>query len=206
VFPLGTPAAALERVEVNIINGADIVTSGIDAYIQYAFEDVLGGELTVGAQATHTIEYDSDDFKDINGLTLAEGGDFVGLLNDGGPPFTSKPDTKGDIFLKYQNGIHQGTLVARYVADYEDAIPPTPASAGVPGCCGNLDEIDEQWTFDAHYILSLMEERAIVSLSVINLTDEDPPLAATDLNYDPFSHDARGIIFKAGLKYLVFGG
>src|SRR4030095_8000606 len=60
VFPTGIPAAAVERVEVNIINGSDIQTSGIDVYAQYTFEELFGGEFTFGVQGTKTIEYDSE--------------------------------------------------------------------------------------------------------------------------------------------------
>jgi outer membrane receptor protein involved in Fe transport len=191
ITPTGTPAAALQRVAVNVINGGDIVTSGIDAYAQYLFEDVFGGELTVGAQGTYTIEYDSEDFQDITGVKLAEGGDFVGFLNDLTAPFTPKPEVRGDAFVKYDLGQHSATFVARYVSDYEDAAPSIPT----------LKKIDEHVTYDAHYNVSLFEDSTLLSFSVINITDEDPPAASTDLNYDPFTHDPRGIVIEAGFKY-----
>jgi outer membrane receptor protein involved in Fe transport len=193
----------LERVEVNIINGSDIQTSGIDVYAQYTFEELLGGEFTFGVQGTKTIEYDSQDFKDINGFTLAPGGDFVGFLNDLTAPFTPKPELKGDVFAKFTSGIHTGTLVMRYVSDYEDAAPPGCAPVNDSTCLG-LDEIDDQTTFDAHYIVRLMNDSLTLAFSAINFTDEEPPIAATDLNYDPFTHDGRGRIFKAGITY-AFG-
>jgi outer membrane receptor protein involved in Fe transport len=204
IFPLGTSVAALERVERNWINGADIDTSGIDAYVQYTFEGVLDGELTIGAQGSYTFEYESKDFLDINGLTLAPGGDFMGALNDG-TPFTPKPDLKGDAFVKFTTGPHTASLIMRYVSDYDDKFAPTAAANGLTPdvCCDHLQSIDEQITFDAHYVVSLMEDNLVLSFSAINFTDEDPPLAATDLNYDPFTHDPRGIILKAGVQYRL---
>ena len=189
VFPTGTPASGVERIEVNIINGADQETSGIDLYAEYGF-DLLGGRAAVGATGTYVFEFTSDDFLDINGVQLAEGGDFVGLLNDG-DPFTPKPELKGDLFARWNMGRHNLMYVLRYVDSYEDVRPSIP----------DLAKIDSHVTHDLHYNLSLFDNDLIVSLSAINLTDEDPPLASTDLNYDPFTHNAFGRMIKLGLKY-----
>jgi iron complex outermembrane receptor protein len=204
VFPLGTPAAALERVEVNWINGADIVTSGIDFYLQYQIDDLFGGTLTVGSQGTYTLNYDSDDFLDINGALMAEGGDFNGQLNDGNAPFTPKPEFKNDVFLKYNRGIHNGTIVGRYTTGYEDLVPPRnpavpPKTLGTP--INGLDKIDNHFVLDMHYTVRLFDESTMIAFSILNLTDEDPPFAATDLNYDPFTADPRGRIYKLALTY-----
>jgi outer membrane receptor protein involved in Fe transport len=192
IFPLGTPASLLERVESNVINGADINTSGIDTYLQYTFEDVLGGELTVGGQGTYTLEYESEDFQEINGLVMAPGGDFAGLLNDGTSPFTSLPELKGDAFLKYTNGPHRFTYVARYVTEYHD-----------DDKTALIRDIDDHLTHDVHYIISLLDDSLTLNASVVNLTDEDPPSAATDLNYDPVTHNAFGRMIKVGFTYQI---
>ncbi|MFK7914893.1 MAG: TonB-dependent receptor plug domain-containing protein, partial [Pseudomonadales bacterium] len=83
VFQAGSEGVlgAIERLEVNIINGTDITTSGIDWLAEYDF-DVADGLLTVGTQGTHTLEYDVDDFESIDGVFLTAGGDFAGNLND----------------------------------------------------------------------------------------------------------------------------
>ncbi len=191
VFPLGTNAALLERVEVNWINGSDIVTSGLDFYLQYEIEDLFGGTLTLGSQGTYTLNYNSDDFVDINGALLVEGGDFNGELNDGNAPFTPKPEFKNDVFLKYNHGIHNGTIVGRYTTGYRDLVPSVAA----------LARIDNHFVVDMHYTVRLFDESTQLAFSVLNLMDEDPPFTSTDLNYDPFTHDPRGRIFKLSLTY-----
>ena len=196
VFPLGTPAAALQRVEVNFINGADQETSGIDWFAQYDFNDVLGGELSLGTDGTYTAEYKSDDFTDINGQTLATGGDFIGLLNDD-VPLLPKPEIKGSVWAKFSLGAHRVTYALRYVHDYEDA---NPAATVLP----SLHDIDSHVTHDLHYIVRLFDDRAVVSLSAINLTDEDPPQVSADLNYDPYTHSPFGRMLKLGLTYNLF--
>ncbi len=197
VFPLGTPAAGVERIEVNIINGADEDTSGVDFFAEYTFPGVFGGELGVGVEGTYTIEFDSDDFKDINGVTLASGGDFAGKLNTGFAPFTPKPVLKGNLFGKYANGPHNFTYVLHYVDSYEDVRAATIKT---------LRTIDQHITHDVHYTVNLFDDSTLFSLSVLNLTDEDPPGVGLDQNYDPFTHNPFGIMVKAGVKYSFGGG
>lgn len=190
VFPYGTNAAGLARIETNIINGTDITTSGVDVFAQYDFLDVAGGTLGLGLQGTYVFEYDSDDFLDINGVELAPGGDFVGYLNDG-DPFTPKPELKGNIFARYDHGIHNAQAIVRYVSSYDDVRPSLPS----------LAKIDDYVTLDLHYNVSLFDSSTFVSLSLLNVTDEDPPIASTDLSYDAFTHSAFGRMIKLGLKY-----
>ena len=205
IFPLGTSIAGLQRTVVNIINGSDIETSGIDATASYDFTEVFGGTLTVGFEGTYTLEYKSDDFLDINGALLAPGGDFAGLLNDGTNPFQSLPELKGNIFVRYAIGEHRFNFVTRYVDSYKDAdpaysVPTNPLALFAP----QLANIDDQVTFDLHYNTTSAEE-FFVSFSVVNLTDEDPPQTATDLNYDPYTHNPFGRMFKLGVRYSLGG-
>ena len=199
VFPLGADLAGLQRTEVNIINGSNITTSGVDVSASYDF-DVGNGLLTLGLEATHTIEYESDDFVDINGALLADGGDFAGFLNDGNSPFQSIPDFKGNIYGKYVMGNHRFNAVMRYVTSYEDNNLGSAAQTFTP----NLEDIDDHITFDLHYNTTI-NDNIFLSLSVLNLTDEDPPQTATDLNYDPYTHNPFGRMIKLGIRYSLGG-
>jgi iron complex outermembrane receptor protein len=196
-FSSGDVPANIVRVDTNVINGSDINTSGIDFYLQYEFE-LLGGTLAVGSAGSYRIEYDSKDFVDIAGVLIAEGGDFNGLLNDNTSPFTPLPTLKTDVFTKFIRGPHTFTIVGHYVPSYRDTIPPLDATGAV---IGGLDEVDNLFTVDMHYVVRLFDESTSLSFSILNASDEDPPSAATDLNYDPFTHDGRGRMFKIGLSY-----
>jgi outer membrane receptor protein involved in Fe transport len=44
-------------------------------------------------------------------------------------------------------------------------------------------------------------EAARVTVSAINVTDEEPPLARVDLNYDGYTHNAFGRMIKVGIEY-----
>ena len=41
---------------------------------------------------------------------------------------------------------------------------------------------------------------ATLSVTVQNITDEDPPFARLDLNYDPFTGNPLGRVIKVGFK------
>lgn len=193
IFPLGTDAAGLQRIDTNWTNSGDVVTSGMDLIANYTFNGVADGALTVGVEATYTFEFDSDDFLDINGALLAPGGDFAGFLNDG-DPFTPKPEFQGNGYLAYERGIHRGRVMVRYFGDYKDI---RPAASTV----SDLSTIEDLTTVDLFYNARLFDDKALLSLSVINVFDEDPPHAATDLNYDAFTHNPFGRMWKLGLKY-----
>ena len=85
-------------------------------------------------------------------------------------------------------------MIFRYVDSYEDI---RPAASTV----SDLSKIDDQLTLDLHYNVQLFDSSTFLSLAVINVTDEDPPHASTDLNYDPFTHNPFGRMFKVGLRY-----
>jgi iron complex outermembrane recepter protein len=194
IFPLGTTAAALERVDTYIINGSDIDTSGVDFFVQYAFDDLFGGELAVGSEGSYTMEYNSDDFVDIGGTTLAPGGDFVGFYNIKTNPFLPLPDLKGNIFARYHHGDFSFSGTMRYVADYTDQAPSLPY----------LKEVDEFISYD---VTALYNWRNFtVAGSVFNLTDEDPPQVSNDLNYDPNTVSAMGRMVKLELTYRFGDG
>jgi hypothetical protein len=42
-----------------------------------------------------------------------------------------------------------------------------------------------------------------MSLSIVNIADEDPPEARGDLAYDPFTHNAFGRLIKLGVTYSM---
>ena len=52
---------------------------------------------------------------------------------------------------------------------------------------------------DLNYLLQLPWDMTL-SLTVENLTDEDPSFARLDLSYDPFTSSALGRTYKLGLR------
>lgn len=182
--------AGFERIRVNIANGPNIKTSGIDATAEYAWDDVLGGAtVTLGAEVAYVIEYVVGT-QVIEGVTVAPAFDAVGRLNRS-TFLRSMPQTRASVFAEYTRGDHNLRLVGRYVSDYTDErtiIGPTEAGK----------TIDSQVTYDLFYRWQAPWD-VVLTLSVINITDEDPPFARLDLNYDPYTHRPFGRTFKIGV-------
>jgi iron complex outermembrane recepter protein len=187
--PTGTPTAGIQRIQRNIINGADQKTTGLDFTARYTFDDIAGGELTVGTEGTYVLEYTSADFLSIAGTKLANGGEFVGKLNRGDPTLP-KPEVQAQLFARWGTDAHRMNYQMRYVSSYDDVAPSLPSMA----------VIDSHITHDVHYINNMIDN-VTLSLSIVNLADEDPPLASTDLSFDPYTHNAFGRMIKVGFVY-----
>lgn len=193
--PLAPSAAGIARIRTNVTNGPDIQTSGVDFRATQVIDDVFNGQtLTLGLDGTYVIEYVVADFE-IEGVTIA-GGDRVGQFNRGN--FSrSLPQWKANLFANIEMGNHNFRTVARHTTDYTDERPAAQR--------GNVGEtIDSQTTFDLYYTWQA-PYGIDFGLSVVNVTDEDPPFAAFDLNYDPYTHNPFGRTFKISLK-KKFGG
>ncbi len=203
ITPDGTPAAGIERIDTYIINGSKITTSGVDVTAQYDFDDILNGQLSFGLTGTYTKDYDSDDFTDIGGVTLAPGGDFVGKMNIG-TPFTSLPELKGNGWARYVHGPHRLTYMVRFVSSYEDTLAPLPVAVGGLGF-PQLSHVDSMTYQDIYYNVTLFNDSTLVSVGVTNLMDKAPPETATNLNYDPYTADPFGRMIKVGLTYTLGG-
>ncbi len=200
IFPVAahTSLASTERIEINWLNGADIDTSGIDVRAEYRFDGVGDGSVTVGIEGTYGLEYERGDQLDYSGdITLATGSDLMGFLNYNlGSAFTSKPELKAVAHFAYEDDVHFAGIFVRHVGDYEDAA----ASDAYPW----LQTIDSQTTFDLNYVYRGMDD-LVLTASIVNVSDEDPPAARGDLNYDPFTHNAFGRMIKVGFTYSVMG-
>lgn len=193
--PTGTAVGGVQRIQRFVVNGSDIKTSGIDFNARYDFDEVGGGSLSVGVEGTYTLEYESDDFISLEGIVLAEGGDFVGKSNEG-TPFTPRPEWKTNAFIRWGNDEHRVNYTARMVSGYDDEASDTPA---------RLRDIDDHITHDITYVNNMFDNFTL-SLSIFNFTDEDPPQVANDLNYDPYNHSPFGRMIKLGVTYSLEGG
>tara|TARA_R110002051_G_scaffold9051_2_gene36533 strand:+ start:10020 stop:12905 length:2886 start_codon:yes stop_codon:yes gene_type:complete len=197
----GAPSAAsINRVITNITNGPDIQTSGLDLRLQNNWELANSAEFSVGADATYIIEYKVDPYF-VEGLPIG-GGDYVGQFNRGN--FTrSMPQWKANLFANYAIGDHNFRAVMRHVDSYDD-------ERGQIQLSGSFDptqsaSIDSQTTFDLYYTWQSTPWDLDIGLSVVNVTDEDPPFAQFELNYDPYTHNPFGRTFKLSVTKR-FGG
>ena len=182
----------IARIATNVVNGPDIQTSGIDLRAEQVW-DMGASEFTVGGEVTYMIEYDVDDFQIED--AIIPGGDRVDQFNRSN--FSrSLPKTKANLFANYMVGNHNLRGVMRYISSYEDE------RGDITG--NGESDIDSQTTFDIFYTWRSDYDLAL-GLSVVNVTDEDPPFAQFDTSYDPYTHNPFGRTFKISLTKR-FGG
>lgn len=187
-------ATEIARIETNIVNGPDIKTSGIDLRVENVWDDLFaGGAFTLGGEASYILEYEVDDFF-IEGV-LIRGGDRVGQFNRSN--FSrSLPQWKANVFANFATGPHNLRAVVRHIDDYNDERGDLTGNG--------TTQIHSQTTLDLFYNVELPWELDL-GLSVVNVTDEDPPFAQFDLNYDPYTHNPFGRTFKISVTKTFEG-
>ena len=186
--PTAPSAATISRIDTNIVNGPDIETSGFDIRVQNDFGDFGNGmNFTAGGDVSYILEYVVGDF-DIEG-TVIRGNDRVGQFNRSN--FSrSLPQWKANIFGNLAVGDHNFRATMRHVDSYRDE-----RGELAPGG----EEIDSQTTFDLAYNWDAPYGFDF-GVGVINVTDEDPPFAAFDLSYDPYTHNPFGRMFRISVS------
>ena len=153
--------------------------------------DFSGAQLNLGLEGTYTMRYDVDAYY-INGSKVADAFKAAGFYNYGNNVRPIQDlKLRGHANVAFGD-MHNVLLYANYISDYEDR------RAGVQSKNGGT--IDSQVTFDLHYTLNLMDDSLSLTMSAINVTDEDPPVAYGDLMYDGYTHSSMGRMLKIGFR------
>ncbi len=192
-----TPSSRdIERIKVRMINGPDIETDGIDLSFRYT-KDIYAGTAEISYQHNHVRNFD------VGKGQYNEPFEAVGDLNHDVDYLRSMPKNRSKLGIKYSLENQLFNLVANYTGTYRDR--QLTAARHPDGTLRTSDEIEDHTTFDFHYNVSLGEMAGgadtALWLSVYNLTDEDPPFATLDLNYDPYTHNPFGRMVKIGVKH-----
>ena len=193
-------AGQVNKIIAELINGDDIETNGFDLEADYTFA-IDSGLLTFGANANYITAYDVYGELASDGTQTGGAYDAVGLYNirSSALPIEvrSMPEYKVNAWAGWSNETHNVRLYARYVDAME--VTPTSSMYGVEG----ITKLDDMLTFDAHYSITLLDENLKVTLSALNLTDEDPPLTPNELAYDAYTHNPLGRVLQLGVRYTV---
>lgn len=182
-------AANLSSITVQAQNGAAVYTDGIDIMANYRIDDILGGEINIGATFTHVYDYETEA-QTVDGILVSPAFEAVGRLNSGTTAF-SLPQLKGNIYADYSwgGGDHNLRATVNYIDSYVDQRVLAPAA----------QPIDEWVSLDLDYRAFLPWDTTL-AVSVDNVTDEDPPFARLNLSYDPGVHSALGRTIRVGLN------
>jgi iron complex outermembrane receptor protein len=190
----------LINVTTNAINGEGIETDGLDFQMLYDFETSMG-QAQVGFNGVYLLNYD------IGGCLTAgcDKYDAAGKYNTRatGSPIRvrSMPELKMNFMASLFNGPHYLRAFVRYVSDYDVAESFANASAFASSPMGyDGKSIDDMITVDLHYTYAVSDELDL-SLSIVNVADEDPPMAPHEQGYDAFTHSPLGRITTMALKY-----
>ena len=184
----GEKASSVQRIRVDMINGPQIETDGFDIKAGLS-TSLTRGELDVNFEYTLVTSYD------VGASDLSGAFDALGKINDTVSFLRPVIEDKWKLGATYRLDVHTITGITNFTGSYEDA--KTSAADR---------EVDDHITFDLHYNVSLenmgdMLGESAVWVSVYNLTDEDPPFARLDLNYDPYTHNPFGRMIKVGVRH-----
>jgi iron complex outermembrane receptor protein len=195
---LDCTTANIQRLDINVFNGPDVKTDGLDLSAQFDWE-MGGGTATIGVNGTYVLKYDIAA-SIVDGNTVSTPFDAAGKLNYQTVAYPL-PQLKGNVFAQYSNGPHNIRYTMNYIDDYVDQrtteFLPSLATNGIAITAGK--KIDSTVFHDLSYLLQLPWDMSL-SLTVENLTDEDPSFARLDLSYDPFTSSAIGRTYKVGLR------
>ena len=175
-------AGAVEIIDVNIVNGPDIDTDGIDFTGRYSLP-VGPGVASFGVTGTRILNYDIDSW------VLGDAYDALGRYNYATSLARTLAKWKGRGVVNYAIGPANLRYNLNYVDGYDDL--------------AINNHIDSQITHDMHLSYELMDGQVSLALSAINLADEDPPFTGREMNYDAFSHNPFGRMFKFGVTYRM---
>ena len=188
------PAAALERVQIDLVNWPGLTTSGIDTHFA-ARTDAGPGQFSASWDTTYTVGYETKELT-LAGtdLTLYGERETAGYLNFAHPISVPLPRWKSRWSATYLWSDYTLANYVNYISSYRDR-----------GANTTVPVIDPFLTWDLSFSWRFPGSGINLSLYALNLTDERPPWANVETGYDGFTHDPKGRRLKVGLTYR-FGG
>lgn len=195
--------SSIARLKTFYVNGPDIRNSGFDIAADYRFEGVLGGDLSIGGNATYISEY-KVAAQTVEGVVVSPAFDAVGQLNYQ-TIAVPIPQWKGDVFAEWTMGPHNLRATVHYIDSYTDQrVAPflTGAykdSTGAPVTVSAGKTIDTQVLTDLAYRVFLPWDTTLTA-AITNVFDQEPSYARLDLGYDPFTGDPLGRTYKVGVR------
>jgi iron complex outermembrane receptor protein len=187
-----SPASML-RARVNTINGPALTISGIDMSAQLDLGELFGGDggnFVLGGDATYLDEWSQEDLL-VEGIVTRPAANYTGTYDHAG--FNATPQWKGSAYLEMQDG----PLTLRWTTRYVGEMVDTRTTFVDPN--HETKVIDAFITHDLSAVAHVAEDTTFTA-AFLNVFDEDPPFAATDLGYDPFTANPLGRALRLGLR------
>lgn len=181
----------ISKVITRFINAPNFETDGVDLRATYNFAESDAGMFSIGAEASYTFSYDISGIAGVSGGQVTQVSiDAVGSRNEANiaPPV---PQWRGNAWLNWNRGQHGARLIVRHIDSYKDDKTPN-----------NLwnDVIDSWTTVDLHYNFAFSDQTSL-AFNITNATDEDPPFADQDLNFEARTHNPFGRQYQLVLRH-----
>ncbi|MEO9133140.1 MAG: TonB-dependent receptor [Sphingomonas sp.] len=167
-------------------NGPGQSTAGLDIQADYTMP--LGnGDLALHVSATRITKLNTGATS-LDGVVISTGDDRLGTLNFA--TFAqSAPKLRANGSINYHLDRHNFRLGANYVSAVSDE------RAGV-----QYGENGKSWvTVDAVYRIQI-NDRFVLTASVANMFNQNPPAAQEEFGYDPWTANPLGRTFELGVK------
>ncbi|NVD44278.1 TonB-dependent receptor [Altererythrobacter sp. HHU K3-1] len=198
-----TTGSDISRVQTRTVNGPDVTTRGLDFSLNYRTQFGRAA-VNIGANATHTLEYEFGDFE-FNGLLFSEGYDAAGFANyDRAPGTVSKWRASGYANVQFEPvGLTWSTTFIGGVDD--NRCIGTEFCAATPEFGGTnfgrrVKSYIQHDVFATIDLAPFSGIEAELQAGVENLFDTEPAPARLEYSYDPFIGTAKGRTFKVGTK------
>jgi outer membrane receptor protein involved in Fe transport len=182
------PAGCMTGFDIEIfkstfVNRDIVVTNGFDLTLDWQNELSGGGVFGARFIGSFTQEYAG-----INNVT-GELQDAVGTTADGVAFLGTNPEVRANLILSYLKGNHNVRGTVRHTSGTENLSPNILEAAFDEG---DYNQLDIVYSYDLP-----LRNPATLTFSVLNATDEEPPLDPNGLlTYNSGLYDARGRVYR----------
>lgn len=202
-----TTANDIARVRTQYQNGATLMSDGIDISVSYRDNGLLGDGVRFGAgvDVTRTLHNKFSDIL-VEGVTVQRAFDGVGLLNYQSTLYPV-PKWKGQAYLDLGKGAIDTRVTVNYTGGLHDqrfdtrsgpfAPDRTVSAAGTSLLQGS--DIKDFVSVDFN-LQARLPWNVVMTATVFNIFDADPPFAREDLNYEPFIGNPYGRMVRLSLS------
>ena len=182
----------ISKVIARFINAPTIKTSGVDLRANYALDTSSAGSFVFGIDYSYMLEYDIGGIPGVvDGAVETISIEAVGSRNEGNIA-TSLPQNRANIYADWMTSHHNFKAVVRYIDEYEDDKTADQ----------RFNDVIDAWTsLDLYYTYTFSNERTSLHANVTNVTDEEPPFADQDLNFDARIHSPFGRRYQVVFRH-----
>mgnify|MGYP000618455840 CR=1 FL=1 len=184
----------ISRIISHYVNGPNINVDGIDFSGQY-LQRLPSGRLSVGWDIAWLHRYD------VGKSALSPAFSAAGKMNTG-TFVKSLPRWRGNLYINYAHKAFNARIalnaISAYVDDGLNILDKTAFQAFI-----TEERVNRHYSLDTHVSWQWPSAQTRMSLSVLNVTDRNPPPARLDMRFDTTLHNAFGRMVKVTLQHKL---